>query len=277
MFNLPKPTLPTEDEPAPPQQFYVGEDGLCALCGKVATAEHMSSIDHMHRNNVHIRLDTLAGRTDRPRELFQGYTGALTREKFISFWGREVHRLGEKGTKIIAERGFQVRFGTSKKARTYDLTMSDVQAITLGVVSYSKDNAKYAGMKYLPWAKVVSEVSAVADAPFPPEGTGWWPVVDIALRDNTWVQERALLACIYQLLEKQPQAWLCDLESPLSGNPPRPPPPPPALPNGVWEEEEEIPPPRVPVLRLRGTAAPPPTPIPDDQSGPAAAEMEEVD
>jgi hypothetical protein len=278
MFAPPQMTTPAPPpvNPSPAGTNDGIVEGECLLCGRYATDEHKNSSLHQQRLDTNLRLNVLAGVPEQPRALFQGFTGELTRRAFAKFWGPDVIHLDVKGKRIISQRGFSVKFG-GKKARTYDLTMGDVETVILGAVSYVVGNAKYVNMEYHRWTAIAEgDLTAPGTAPLPPDGTGWWPVIELVLRGNWETPNCVILCCIYQLLEQRPQAWPCDVNQP-------PPPPRPPLPplhdEGVWDPPPE-PAPRVPVLRLRGTGPPPPPPPTwgnAQQPGAIAAAAEEVD
>ena len=266
-----RPTKEEEEEHS--RRYIMGEK--CLLCNKQAVWGHLQSDDHMKRLALSVGLDRFLGKPSLFRPLYQGCPGKFTDKLSMSrYWGDDLKSFALKGFGRLRHTGFRAKLRDNKPA--VHVPGSDVREVGIAVVPYRSGGGVYLtqGSTVLPWERIPEapgDFQRDHASQNAREDQQWWPVLTITLTPMSEPGQMLLAAgisvgnvwvvCIYQVLNSTPDAW-------------------PARPADwieVNSEEEEIPPPSVPVLRLRGTAAPPPPPIPDDKSGPAAAEMEEVD
>jgi hypothetical protein len=275
-------------------------NGQCQLCGKGATDTHMFSAAHISKVQEEALAERLAGISlsgRRFRSDGKGYQGPLHRKGLAEFWGNGLETMPATCLAQLRRKNGVTIYGPGSP---YKVTMDKIRDVTLAFVSYSawvgkaayKSNThEEARARYIDWIDLADseETTALDTAPERGEAQGWWPVcvINVDGEVTKWYKELVgeqqnikIIQCFYQLLgEDENRAWLLEVFDPRPAVSPPPPPLPiepgwqfvgPAPVDGVWEEPPPEPAPRVPPLRGRPA-------IPDHQSGPAAAEMEEMD
>ena len=88
-----------------------------------------------------------------------------------------------------------------------------IKGYELAIVSY-RGNGKYDHSRVVPWDRVPESPEVVDEQELaeltPPEGQGWWPVINLVLDYNAidaTQRARWLLICFYQLLGEELFAW----------------------------------------------------------------------
>ena len=202
----------------------------------------MTSKGHVDRAKQLFSLDLLTGSTEHKR-LFVGYRppGVLTKEGLAAWWGSDIEMLPVRLQEKLSTTTVEVKVG---KTKIIQVTGDEISSYSLGIVNFAAGAAKYSESQFIDWSCIpLAEGDVIATdhmAQEHGEHQLFWPVVRIGLRlnektskacwaetgfDAKWQQADARCeikavwcVCVYQVLLKNPQAWLANFAqwAPLS-------------------------------------------------------------
>ena len=191
--------------------YLTDTEGRCCLCGNYMTEAHYDSYACRKNRRTAYDLDVLAGpRPNYHRELCAGMPGLQNVENLVGFWGEDMANGAEKFAQmawaVLQQRGgFWIKTGTSNKAKQWFVGMTDIQTISVTIVSYHLHCKKYSGQIAMCITQVPLHRGLGMPAPLP---ATWWPTIRVHFKpEATLLRSIEAYICIYQLVEPKLDAW----------------------------------------------------------------------
>ena len=202
------------ESPEQDKIFITWKEGepYCTLCNKQGIG-HLSGGQHLKKIEEDAFGIIMAGVSQSARRVHlpNGMMEVLTKLGTYKNWGDAIENMIEAARKIINHKGFVII--DQGKKRKVQVPANAITGYQLAMVSYC-GNGKYDQSRIVPWDRVPDSPDVVdnndRDLLTPPQGQGWWPVIDLTLDYNAIDAEqeaRWLLICFYQLMGEQLFAW----------------------------------------------------------------------